>query len=250
MKICIDPGHGGSQPGAVGPSGTLEKDITLAVSLKLRDILQAQGLEVVMTRETDKDVRTRPQENELQARCNVANNAKADYFVSVHCNAAEDKSAHGTETWYSNKDSKSKVLANCIQAELIKQIKLTDRGVKIGNYYVTNSAKMPAVLVELAFISNPEEEKLLNDPVFQKKCALGIANGIFRTVGKEPIKEVNNVFKDVPVTHWAYKDIEKLNKLGVIKGDEKGNFNPDKPATRAEIAAMLSRLYDVIKSGK
>ena len=95
MKVCIDPGHGGSQPGAVGPNGTLEKDITLAVSLKLRDLLKAQGFEIIMTRETDKDVRTRPQENELQARCNVANNAKADYFVSIHCNAAEDKSAHG-----------------------------------------------------------------------------------------------------------------------------------------------------------
>lgn len=58
------------------------------------------------------------------------------------------------------------------------------------------------------------------------------------------------MFKDVPVTHWAYKDIEKLSKLGVIKGDDKGNFNPDKPATRAEIAAMLSRLYDAIKGGK
>jgi len=250
MKVCIDPGHGGSQPGAVGPNGTLEKDITLAVSLKLRDILKAQGFEVVMTRETDKDVRTRPQENELQARCNVANNAKGDYFVSIHCNAAESKTAHGTETWYSDKDNKSKVLAKCIQTELVKQIKRTDRGVKIGNYYVTNCTKMPAVLVELAFISNPEEEKLLKDSTFQYKCALGIANGILKMVGRDPIKEVNSMFKDVATSHWAYKDIEKLSKLGVIKGDDKGNFNPDKPATRAEIAAMLSRLYDAIKGGK
>ena len=250
MKVCIDPGHGGSQPGAVGYSGTLEKDITLSVSLKLRDILKTKGLTVIMTRETDKDVRTKQSQNELKERCEVANKANADYFVSIHCNAAEDKKAHGTETWYSDKDAKSKVLANSIQSELIKQIGRANRGVKVGNYYVTNFTKMPAVLVELAFISNPEEEKLLKEPAFQQKCALGIANGILRTVGKEPIKEVNNLFKDVPVTHWAYKDIEKLNKLGVINGDDKGNFNPDKPATRAEIAAMLSRLYDVIKSGK
>ncbi len=105
-------------------------------------------------------------------------------------------------------------------------------------------------LVELAFISNPEEEKLLKDSTFQQKCALGIANGILRTVGREPIKEVNSMFKDVPANHWAYKDIEKLEKLGIVKGDDKGNFNPDKAVTRAEVAAMLSRLYDAIKNGK
>lgn len=250
MKICIDPGHGGSQPGAVGYTGTLEKDITLAVSLKLRDILKAQGCEVIMTRETDRDVSTRVNQNELEARCDVANDAKADYFISIHCNAAESKTAHGTETWYSDKDNKSKVLANCIQTELVKEIKRADRGVKRGNYYVTNMTKMPAVLVELAFISNPEEEKLLKDSTFQYKCALGIANGILKMVGRDPIKEGGSMFKDVPETHWAYKEIEKLNKLGIIKGDEKGNFNPDKAATRAELAAMLARLYDVIKSGK
>lgn len=249
-KVCIDPGHGGSQPGAKGYAGTLEKDITLQVSLKLRDILKQVGFEVVMTRETDKDVRTSKQPNELQARCDVANNSNADYFVSIHCNAADTLSAHGTETWYYDKDVKSKVLANCIQSELIKQIRRTDRGVKVGNYYVTRYTKMPAVLVELAFISNPEEEKLLKSEDFQYKCALGIANGLLIISGKTPIKEVNLLFKDVPQTHWAYKDIEKLYKLGVVKGDNNNNFNPDKPVTRAEVSAMLSRLYDVIKSGK
>ncbi len=250
MKICIDPGHGGSQPGAVGYAGTLEKDITLAVSLKLRDILTTKGLNVVMTRETDRDVSTRLNQNELEARCDVANNAKADYFVSVHCNASENETAHGTETWYSDKDSKSQVLANCIQTELVKQIKRADRGVKRGNYYVTNMTKMPAVLVELAFISNPEEEKLLKDPAFQYRCAIGIANGVLKMVGKDPIKEGGSMFKDVATSHWAYKDIEKLEKLGIVKGDDKGNFNPDKAVTRAEVAAMLSRLYDAIKAGK
>jgi len=250
MKICIDAGHGGSQPGAVGYSGTLEKDITLAVALKLRQILLKQGFSVVMTRESDKDVRTTKQPNELQARCDVANKSGADYFVSIHCNASDSLSAHGTETWYTEKDVKSKVFANCIQSDLVKQIKRTDRGTKCGNYYVTKYTHMPAVLVELAFISNPEEEKLLKDEIFQWKCALGIANGILVMAGKQPLKEVNLLFKDVPTTHWAYKDIEKLQKLGVVKGDEKGNFNPDKTVTRAEVSAMLSRLYDVIKSGK
>lgn len=250
MKVCIDPGHGGSQPGAAGKGGTLEKDITLAVALKVRKLLESQGVAVVMTRDTDKDVRTKTQPNELQARCDVANNAKVDYFVSIHCNAAEDSRAHGTETWYSKKDIKSQVLANTIQKELIKQVKLTDRGVKVGNYYVTNSTKMPAVLVELAFISNPEEEKLLKDEAFQWRCALGITNGLLIMFGRQPLKEVNNVFKDVPKDHWVYKDIEKLSSLGIVKGDANGNFNPDRPATRAEVVAMLARLYDAIKGGK
>jgi len=124
MKVCIDPGHGGSQPGAVGYFGTKEKDITLQVALQLRDVLKNAGVEVVMTRESDKDVRTAKQPNELQARCDVANNSKADVFVSVHCNAADDRTAHGTETWYYPKDAKSKTLAQFIQTELVKQIGL------------------------------------------------------------------------------------------------------------------------------
>jgi len=247
MKVCIDPGHGGTQPGAVGPGGTMEKYITLSVALILRDLLKQKGINVIMTRETDKDVRTRQQPNELQARCDVANKAGADYFVSIHCNASNDARAQGTETWYSAKDNKSQVLANNIQRELVKQIQRANRGVKIGNYYVTNSTKMPAVLVELAFISNPEEEQLLRSDEFKRKCALGIANGILVTIGKEPIDEVKKLFNDVTTNHWAYKDIEKLKKLGVVKGDNNNNFNPDKPVTRAEVATMLSRLYDVLK---
>lgn len=250
MKVCIDPGHGGTQPGAVGPGGTMEKYITLSVALILRDLLKSRGIDVIMTRETDKDVRTRQQPNELQVRCDVANKAKADYFVSIHCNASNDARAQGTETWYSAKDNKSQVLANNIQRELVKQIQRANRGVKIGNYYVTNSTKMPAVLVELAFISNPEEEQLLRNDEFKRKCALGIANGILVTIGKEPIEEVKKLFFDVTTNHWAYKDIEKLSSLGIVKGDANGNFNPDRPTTRAEVVAMIARLYDVIKGGK
>lgn len=249
MKVCIDPGHGGSQPGAVGYYGTKEKDITLQVALQLRDVLKNAGVEVVMTRDSDKDVRTAKQPNELQARCDVANNSKADVFVSVHCNAADDRTAHGTETWYYPKDAKSKTLAQFIQTELVKQIGLRDRGVKQGNYYVTRYTKMPAVLVELAFISNPEEEVLLKNKAFQKKCAVGIANGILLFFGMPLVKEGQNM-KDVPQTHWAYKYIKELYDLGIVQGDEKGYFYPDKPATKAEVATMIAKLYEKLKGGK
>jgi len=249
MKVCIDPGHGGSQPGAVGYFGTKEKDITLQVALQLRDVLKTAGVDVVMTRESDKDVRTAKQSNELQARCDVANNSKADVFISIHCNASNDSSAHGTETWYYPKDAKSKTLAQFIQTELVKQIGLKDRGVKQGNYYVTRYTKMPAVLVELAFISNPEEEVLLRNKAFQRKCAVGIANGVLRFLGMPLVKE-ESAMKDVPQTHWAYKYIKELYDLGIVQGDEKGYFYPDKPATKAEVATMIARLYEKLKGGK
>jgi len=249
MKVCIDPGHGGSQPGAVGYFGTKEKDITLQVALQLRDVLKTAGVDVVMTRESDKDVRTAKQSNELQARCDVANNSKADVFISIHCNASNDSSAHGTETWYYPKDAKSKTLAQFIQTELVKQIGLRDRGVKQGNYYVTRYTKMPAVLVELAFISNPEEEVLLRNKAFQRKCAVGIANGILLFFGMPKVKE-ESAMKDVPQTHWAYKYIKELYDLGIVQGDEKGYFYPDKPATKAEVATMIARLYEKLKGGK
>ena len=249
MKVCIDPGHGGSQPGAVGYFGTKEKDITLQVALQLRDVLKNAGVEVVMTRDSDKDVRTAKQPNELQARCDVANNSKADVFVSTHCNASDDRTAHGTETWYYPKDAKSKTLAQFIQTELVKQIGLRDRGVKQGNYYVTRYTKMPAVLVELAFISNPEEEVLLKNKAFQRKCAVGIANGILRFLGMPLVKEVQGM-KDVPQTHWAYKYIKELYDLGIVQGDEKGYFYPDKPATKGEVATMIAKMYEKIKGGR
>jgi len=249
MKICIDAGHGGTQPGAVGYFGTKEKDITLQVALQLRDVLKNAGVDVVMTRESDKDVRTAKQPNELQARCDVANNSKADVFISIHCNASNDSSAHGTETWYYPKDAKSKTLAQFIQTELVKQIGLKDRGVKQGNYYVTRYTKMPAVLVELAFISNPEEEVLLRNKAFQRKCAVGIANGILLFFGMPKVKE-ESAMKDVPQTHWAYKYIKELYDLGIVQGDEKGYFYPDKPATKAEVATMIAKLYEKLKGGK
>jgi len=249
MKICIDAGHGGTQPGAVGYFGTKEKDITLQVALQLRDVLKNAGVDVVMTRESDKDVRTAKQPNELQARCDVANNSKADVFISIHCNASNDSSAHGTETWYYPKDAKSKTLAQFIQTELVKQIGLKDRGVKQGNYYVTRYTKMPAVLVELAFISNPEEEVLLRNKAFQRKCAVGVANGILLFFGMPKVKE-ESAMKDVPQTHWAYKYIKELYDLGIVQGDEKGYFYPDKPATKAEVATMIARLYEKLKGGK
>lgn len=178
MKIVIDPGHGGKDPGAVGPSGIKEANVNLQVALKVAEKLQRAGLSVKLTRTTDVFV-------DLQPRCDIANSWGADYFVSIHCNAAGTPEARGTETYCYKLGGKGEVLAKSIQAELIAATGRLNRGVKTANYYVLRRTNMPAVLTELAFISNPEEERLLSNPEFQEKCALAIARGIGKVIGVE-----------------------------------------------------------------
>lgn len=119
MRFCIDAGHGGTDPGAIGPNGTREKDINLAVAMELRKILIANGHKVVMTRGRDVYI-------SLGMRCRIANNYKADRFISIHCNAAEDHTAHGTEVCYKTQG----VLATKLSASIAKTLKVTNRGAK------------------------------------------------------------------------------------------------------------------------
>jgi len=176
MIIAIDPGHGGSDPGAVGPAGTQEKEHTLAISLYLRNLLAQAGHKVALTRETDRDV-AEPDATageELQARVDIANEAGADIFISVHINAAVNPAAQGGETWYYQT---GRELARCIQTQ-IARLGLSDRGIKQANFYVLRHTDMPAVLVELGFISNQAEEALLNTEDFRLQAAAAIADGI------------------------------------------------------------------------
>lgn len=170
-KIVIDPGHGGDDPGAVGPTGLQEKDIVLKVSLKVRDLLESYGYTVVMTRTTDVYL-------SLQERCDIANNSQADLFISIHNNSFSDPSANGTETFsYFPNDTGGQV-AKSIQSKLIDALGLRNRGHKTSDFYVLRNTNMPAALTELAFISNPREEALLNTDEFQTKAARAIVDGI------------------------------------------------------------------------
>jgi N-acetylmuramoyl-L-alanine amidase len=180
-KVCLDPGHGGTDPGAVGPGGTKEKDINLIVAKQVADHLGRHGVQVVMTRDGDQTV-------SLDQRCTISDNAGADLFVSIHCNAVEDRTAHGTETWYVSPTGQK--LAQKVQTGLIVALGRADRGVKQGNKYVLKNTKAPAALVELAFISNPEEEKLLASADFPKRAAEAVARGVLAHLGvawKEPV---------------------------------------------------------------
>jgi N-acetylmuramoyl-L-alanine amidase len=191
LTIVIDPGHGGPDPGAIGASRlTREKDNTLAVSLALAELLNAQGAIVELTRTTDVspagdnylsgDIKT-----DLQPRIDLANNLKADLFISIHNNAFT-ASSHGTETYYSADNPQavaSEELAQAVQSSLVRKLGLYDRGIKEAAFWVIKYTKMPAILIELAFISNPNEEILLSSPDFQIKAAQGIYEGILQYRG-------------------------------------------------------------------
>ena len=182
--IAIDPGHGGNDAGAIGPSGVMEKTVTLNVALELEKMLKAEGATIIMTRHTDKTVSPNGAKasaiEELQARCDVANHAKAHIFISIHADSFTNASARGTTGYYySQTEGQASIrLADCIRKALCEQIRTPSRGTKPCNFYVVKNTDMPATLIELAFISNPDEENILSSPEGVMKCAQGIFDGI------------------------------------------------------------------------
>lgn len=169
-RICIDAGHGGKDPGAAGRSGLNEKDVNMQVALKVADLLMDRYT-VVMTRTDDQYV-------SLGKRCDIANQSKSRLFVSIHCNAAENHEANGIETFHYYTSTRGKLFANAIQRGLIALTDRRDRGVKAAGFQVLRDTSMPATLVELGFITNTEEEQLLQKEEFQNACAKAIVKGI------------------------------------------------------------------------
>ena len=179
MKIiCIDPGHGGKDPGACA-GGVREKDIALNVAKKIGAFLEARGCTVMLTRETDVFV-------ELSDRARMANSAKAGLYVSIHCNSVEGNArATGMEVYhYTRVSEASKRAARVIYDKLLPVCGLRGRGVKSQDLAVLRETAMPAVLVELGFISNPDDRRKLTDFGWQDDAARAIADGIVEAVGK------------------------------------------------------------------
>ncbi len=167
VKIVVDAGHGGHDSGARGAS-SVEKNHALDIAKRLRDHLINQGATVSMTREDDRFI-------SLQGRVDFAHRQNADIFFSVHINSFQSSSA-GTETFYFT--GKSKALATEVQRQLIKATGLPNRGVRSAKFFVIRKTRMPSVLTETAFISNPREERLLIDPNFREKVARAMAQGM------------------------------------------------------------------------
>ncbi|OLN23073.1 N-acetylmuramoyl-L-alanine amidase CwlD [Domibacillus antri] len=185
VTIIIDPGHGGVDGGA-GDKEALEKDIALSVSEKLREHLNGQGAIVLMTREEDTDlarnetgrIRTRKAED-LRKRSEMINDTNADMFISIHLNAIPSERWHGSQTFYSAHVPENKKIAESIQRELTDNLENTDRQpAEIGHVYILKEAKVPGALVEIGFLSNPQERRLLMDDEYQEKTAASISRGI------------------------------------------------------------------------
>ena len=174
MKVFLNPGHapnGNPDPGAVNEeTGLRECDVALTVGKSAASYLNAAGVETELL-----------QSDSLYEICETANSSDADIFVSIHCNAAEAEAANGTETWICAGSNRGSMLASYIQNQIVDALDTTDRGVKIATpgvngLYVLTNTDMPAVLVELGFISNPDDEEILANK--QDDLARAVARGI------------------------------------------------------------------------
>ena len=257
MKIYIDPGHNysGADTGAVG-NGLREQEITYCIAKRIREKLEEAGLTVRMSRNSLNDnVGNGTVRSSLSARAEDANRWGADLFVSVHCNAG---GGSGTETYcYQGGISSGFKLAQKIQAGLVRQTTMEDRGVKVNpSLAVLKQTKMPAVLTEVGFIDHAGDAKVLGSRDGQERIAEGIAQGICdhllidytkEDLSMTQYEELKNTLTDLTDTvkilavelenlkhptvwnyidenlpEWARHTMEKLVSRGLLKGDENG----------------------------
>ena len=217
-RVVIDPGHGGRDPGAIGKSGTYEKDVVLDVAKRLEKILRKKGFEVIMTRSTDEFIT-------LQKRTEIASSKRADIFVSVHANSSLARRAQGIEVFslrplsrsernesqrqanqdrmfrslkmkrdshqaknivsdmlYVYKQAESDLLASTVARELSRTVSSKNRGIKHSRFYVLRNTLVPAVLVEVGFLSNLKEERMLKKKDHRQRIASGISRGVLEYI--------------------------------------------------------------------
>lgn len=184
--IVIDPGHGGNDPGTIF-DGREEKTFTLDIALRLRDILIARGWQVRMTRASDTEVDPSAQtdHDELQARDDVANDNGARIFISIHVNAYSEPGPHGTTSFYSKPEDVP--LARDVEDAIARGAGMQNDGIVKSKLYVTYHARMPAVLVETAFITNPGDLRRLESPSWRQRVAQAMADGIAAYARENPI---------------------------------------------------------------
>jgi N-acetylmuramoyl-L-alanine amidase len=215
MRIVIDPGHGGAEDGAIGPSGLKEKELTLDVARRLSELLSSDGFEIKLTRDDDQHV-------ELDARAGIANNFKAELFISLHANASRFAKARGAETYFLAREAtddaartvaaiendaagvanasepneggdlalilwdmaqnefleQSRRFALAVQGSLNQALGIADRGVRQAPFRVLIGTTCPAVLVELGFMTNPQEEQELASTEYRQKLAVALHRAI------------------------------------------------------------------------
>lgn len=174
MKICIDPGHGGGDSGAIGtqPFRLEEKDCNLSLALLLEEELEARGHWTIMTRRRDRSL-------SLPARANLSNRIGAELFVSIHANAAGNPAVEGMEVYHFPASAAGQNAATHILEGMISAFPThVNRGVKEANFAVLRLTDMTAILIETEFLTNPKQLQFLADPENQKNMAIAITHGI------------------------------------------------------------------------
>ena len=184
--ICVDAGHGGKDPGAVGY--VVEKDVNLAIALKVAKVLEMDGAKVVLTRDGDYFVT-------LSGRVQIANSAGCDIFISIHANSGPS-SATGFEVYHYYTSSRGTTLATYVDEEIAKLIPLKNRGVKSAGFYVIKYTQMPAILIETGFVTNSYDASIISDESYQWKYAYAVLHGVQRYFGvpvHDPLPTVRGV---------------------------------------------------------
>lgn len=245
--VCIDAGHGGKDPGAVG-NGAKEKDFNLAIALEVGKELEKNDVTVVYTRTTDVFI-------ELKERSNIANRQMADAFVSIHINSADRESARGVETFCYPGSFYGGKLANSVQDYLVASgIFSANRGVKTNQFSVLRYTDMAAILVELGFISNRDDVALLHSKwkLIAKTIAEGIMTFLDVPIKVDPVLQEGKVLhnqlqtylRSLPASDYAKKASKKAVDKGIFVDIDKDGLVDDPKAflTREQLAVVLDRL--------
>ena len=244
-RVFIDAGHGSADPGSLGFRGTKEKDINHAIAIKLKSILQEQGVEISMTRLDDSRLNNQDTIADTLARGYRATEFNAHAYLSIHCNAASP-TAHGTETFHrlSNATINDVKLAEAIHGQLVLALGLANRGIKLADFMQFHRAYVPACLVELAFISNQDEEALLLNEAFQWKAAYALADGlmIYLKENVPPAKdEAKQELENKAPIHWAQSSLDELVAKGIVTSSDAWNDLDGLP-TKGQLLALVAKI--------
>lgn len=226
-KIGIDPGHGGQDPGAIGPSGLHEADVNLGISLALEELLVRNGCTVVMTRHRDETL-------ELTLRDDIFNKAGTDYDISVHCNSSSNQNPNYIATFVQATGGQAERLAIKVQAQLAAATGWQDGGVRTQNLHMTRETIAPAILVECGFISNPQHEQQLADTTFQQTLAKAITEGFLEFFKEEPAAD-----------QWKLDIMAEAKQAGLITD----KHYPDEPAEKWFVLAIALNVMKMFRKG-
>lgn len=182
--ICIDSGHGGNDSGKIGVAGTKEKEVNLAIALKLKKSLEKQNIRVIMTRTDDRNLAdangTNEKTSDMKNRVAKMDSEQPDAVISIHQNSYTDSTAKGAQVFYYSESKEGKKLAEVLQKSLIENADPENHRMAKANtsYYILKNTSAPTVIVECGFLSNPEEERLLNTAQYQEKLVDALQKGI------------------------------------------------------------------------